>query len=76
MSESAEGILIARENHYPASISELYDPEKMPADLIEAHARNDEIIERIFSGRLMKNDTDRLEVLFNRYANKYGKAEA
>ncbi len=33
----------------------------------EAHDRNDEIIERIYIGRRFKNDTERLEKLFDLY---------
>ncbi|SEL25943.1 hypothetical protein SAMN05421666_3265 [Roseovarius nanhaiticus] len=71
LSKTAEGILLARARHYPASISDLYNPDSMPSDLAEAHRENDEVSERIFSGRLMKNDSDRLETLFFHYAKKY-----
>ncbi|WP_346341754.1 type IIL restriction-modification enzyme MmeI [[Phormidium] sp. ETS-05] len=33
----------------------------------EAHDRNDEIIDRIYIGRRFKNDTERLEKLFDMY---------
>jgi hypothetical protein len=33
----------------------------------EAHNRNDEIIDRIYIGRRFKNDSDRLEKLFELY---------
>jgi hypothetical protein len=39
----------------------------MPADLREAHERNDEVLERIYIGRRFKNDTERLEKLFDLY---------
>ncbi len=64
----AENILLAREAHFPATISDLYDPEKMPDDLRQAHERNDEVIERIYIGRRFKNDTERLEYLFELYS--------
>lgn len=63
----AKDILLARESHFPATISALYDPEKMPEDLRRAHERNDEVLERIYIGRLFKNDTERLEKLFDLY---------
>jgi hypothetical protein len=63
----AEEILIARERHFPATIADLYDPEKMPEDLRQAHDRNDEVLERIYIGRRFKNDTERLEKLFELY---------
>jgi hypothetical protein len=40
----------------------------MPANLREAHERNDETLERIYIGRRFKNDTERLEKLFEMYA--------
>jgi hypothetical protein len=33
----------------------------------EAHNRNDEVIDRIYIGRRFKNDTERLEKLFELY---------
>jgi hypothetical protein len=60
-------ILIARESHYPLSIAELYDPDKMPGNLRDAHNHNDEILERAYVGRCCKNDTERLEILLKQY---------
>ncbi|PSR13864.1 MAG: restriction endonuclease subunit M [Bacteroidetes bacterium] len=67
LTKCAEEILIARERHFPATIADLYDPEKMPEDLKRAHERNDEVLERIYIGRRFKNDTERLEKLFELY---------
>jgi hypothetical protein len=64
---SAEAILIARESHFPASIADLYALGKMPENLRIAHEKNDEVIERIYIGRRFKNDTERLEKLFELY---------
>jgi len=76
LTRCAEEILLAREAHFPATIADLYDPEKMPQDLRDAHDRNDEVLERIYIGRRFKNDTERLEKLFEMYtrmtANKSG----
>ncbi|PLX45963.1 MAG: lactate dehydrogenase [Hyphomicrobiales bacterium] len=63
----AENILLAREEHFPATIADLYKPDAMPEDLRAAHERNDEILERIYIGRRFKNDTERLEKLFELY---------
>jgi hypothetical protein len=67
LSRCAEDILLAREAHFPATIAELYDPEMMPANLRAAHEANDETLERIYIGRRFKNDTERLEKLFEIY---------
>jgi len=63
----AEDILLAREAHFPATIADLYNPETMPENLRAAHARNDEVLERIYIGRRFRNDTERLEKLFEMY---------
>ncbi|WP_416193575.1 type IIL restriction-modification enzyme MmeI [Nitrobacter sp. TKz-YC01] len=79
LTRCAEDILLAREAHFPKTIADLYDPEKMPADLREAHERNDEVLERIYIGRRFRNDTERLEKLFELYtrmtAGRPGKAK-
>lgn len=67
LTRCAEDILLAREAHFPATITDLYDPEEMPANLREAHEHNDEILERIYIGRRFRNDTERLEKLFELY---------
>ena len=65
----AEDVLQARERHAPATIAELYEPANMPAELRAAHTRNDEALERIYIGRPFRNDTERLEKLFELYAD-------
>ncbi len=72
----AENILLAREAHFPATIADLYDPEKMPENLRRAHERNDEVLERIYIGRRFKNDTERLEKLFELYTKMTATAKA
>jgi hypothetical protein len=67
LTRCAEDILLAREAHFPKTIADLYDPDDMPADLREAHERNDEVLERIYIGRRFRNDTERLEKLFDLY---------
>ena len=67
----AENILLAREAHFPATIADLYEVKngvsKMPENLRHAHERNDEVLERIYIGRRFKNNTERLEKLFELY---------
>lgn len=67
LTRCAEDILLAREAHFPATIADLYDPDAMPANLRAAHDRNDEALERIYIGRRFRNDTERLEKLFDMY---------
>lgn len=68
LTRCAEEILLARERHFPKTIADLYDPENMPDDLRRAHELNDETLERIYIGRKFRNDTERLEKLFELYA--------
>ena len=67
LTRCAEDILLAREAHFPATIADLYNPENMPENLRHAHERNDEVLERVYIGRRFKNDTERLEKLFDLY---------
>jgi hypothetical protein len=67
LTRCAEDILLAREAHFPATIADLYDPEKMPDNLRHVHEQNDEVLERIYIGRRFNNDTERLEKLFELY---------
>jgi len=67
LTRCAKEILLAREASYPRTIAELYDPDDMPDDLRRAHERNDEVVERIYIGRRFRNDTERLEKLFDLY---------
>lgn len=75
LTRCAEEILLAREAHFPATAAELYDPDSMPANLRHAHERNDEVLERIYIGRRFRNDTERLEKLFDLYTKMTAAAE-
>ncbi len=70
LTRCAEDILLAREHYFPATIAEMYDPDRMDAEFPRvraAHEANDEVLERIYIGRRFKNDTERLEKLFDLY---------
>nr|WP_072620969.1 DNA methyltransferase [Spirulina major] len=76
LTRAAENILLAREHYFPATIAEMYDPKRMDKDYPEirrTHDQNDEIIERIYIGRRFKNDTERLEKLFEMYTQMTSK---
>ncbi|MBX3629019.1 MAG: class I SAM-dependent DNA methyltransferase [Nitrosomonas sp.] len=76
LTRCAEDILLARETHFPATIADLYDPDNMPENLRHAHERNDEVLERIYIGRRFKNDTERLEKLFELYTKMTSEQKA
>ena len=65
--EAAENVLITREYYPEKTLAELYDPEKMPQDLREAHARLDDIVESCYPGYPFQSDEARLECLFKLY---------
>jgi len=73
---SARRILKCRYSHYPKTIAQLYDPDKMPDDLRAVHRENDELLETMYIGRPFRNDTERLEKLFKLYAAKIKSLEA
>ncbi|MFZ9736398.1 MAG: class I SAM-dependent DNA methyltransferase [Prochlorotrichaceae cyanobacterium] len=78
LTRCAEEILLAREHYFPATIADMYDPDRMDKEfplVREAHERNDETIERIYIGRRFKNDTERLEKLFEMYTKMTSKPE-
>ena len=60
-------VLDAREAHPEKTIAQMYDPDKMPADLLEAHESLDLAVERIYQSKSFKNDEERLEYLFKLY---------
>lgn len=67
IAEAAENVLVTREFHPEKTLADLYDPDKMPQDLREAHARLDDIVESCYPGYPFANDEARLECLFKLY---------
>ena len=57
----AENVLITREYYPEKTLAELYDPDKMPQDLREAHAKLDDIVESCYPGYPFASDEARLE---------------
>jgi len=60
-------ILEEREKHSEKTLAQLYDPDKMPEGLREAHHQNDLAIERCYRSKLFESDEERLEYLFKLY---------
>ena len=59
-------LLRAYDNH-GIDVSELYDPDKMPKDLLEAHHSLDMVIESCYRRKPFENDEQRLAHLFKMY---------
>ena len=64
---AAEEVLITREYYPEKTLAELYDPDKMPQDLREAHSKLDDIVESCYPGYPFTSDEARLECLFKLY---------
>ena len=60
-------ILDEREVYSERTLAQLYDPDKMPDALREAHHQNDLAIERCYRSKPFESDEERLEYLFAQY---------
>ncbi len=60
-------ILEEREKHSDKTLAELYDSDKMPDGLKEAHRQNDLAVERCYRSKTFESDEERLEYLFKLY---------
>ncbi|MEM7265205.1 MAG: type IIL restriction-modification enzyme MmeI, partial [Pseudomonadota bacterium] len=65
-------ILSARENHADKKLVELYDPDRMPPDLAQAHLNNDIIVEKLYQNQEFESDEQRLDSLFRLYGKLVG----
>ena len=63
----AEEVLLTREHHTEKTLAQMYDPDKMPKDLREAHRALDLAVDNCYPGAPFANDEERLEVLFKMY---------
>jgi len=71
--ENVFAVLEEREKHPEKTMAELYDPDKMPAGLRQAHKDLDEAVERCYRLQPFENDTQRLEYLFKEYEKMIAK---
>ncbi|MGM0408940.1 MAG: class I SAM-dependent DNA methyltransferase, partial [Bacteroidota bacterium] len=60
-------ILEERAKHSEKTLAQLYDPDKMPDGLREAHRLNDLAVERCYRSKPFETDEERLEYLFKLY---------
>ncbi|WP_363250519.1 DNA methyltransferase [Microbacterium sp.] len=60
-------VLDVREYHCELTLADLYDPDKMPEDLREAHATVDALVDSIYSRKPYETDEQRLSDLFAMY---------
>ena len=60
-------ILEEREKYSEKTLADMYDPDKMPEGLREAHRQNDLAVERCYRLKPFESDEERLEYLFKLY---------
>jgi hypothetical protein len=65
-------VLDVREYHCEQTLAELYDPDKMPQDLREAHASIDVLVDSIYSKKPYETDEQRLSDLFSMHERMSG----
>lgn len=66
-------VLEEREKHSGKTLAQLYDPDKMPKGLKEAHHQLDLAIERCYRLKPFESDAERLEYLFKEYEKMIAK---
>jgi len=67
ITELVNNILDEREKHSEKTLAQMYDPDKMPAWLKQAHHELDLAIERCYRLKPFESDEERLEYLFALY---------
>lgn len=68
-------ILAEREKHPEKSLAQLYDPDKMPEGLREAHRANNIVIEKCYRSQPFESDEERMEHLFKLYEKMIAEEE-
>lgn len=63
----AEDILLIRADYPDQTLAQLYDPDKMPPPLKEAHLRLDAAVDRLYRAKPFSDGMERVEFLFDLY---------
>lgn len=64
---AAEEVLLCREDYPDKTLADLYDPDKMPDNLRQAHHALDLLVESCYQDMPFESDEERLECLFKLY---------
>ena len=75
LAEVAFGVLGVRQQFPDRTLAELYDPDKMPAVVLNAHHALDDVVDRIYSPTGFASDDERLAKLFEMYEELTPKQE-
>lgn len=70
LNASAINILSIRESHPELSLAEMYDPDRMPNDLLKAHIENDLLVENLYGINANTTDETKLALLLKKYRDK------
>lgn len=73
LNQSAINILFARANHPELTLADMYDPNKMPEDLRQAHEENDILVDKLYRSTPFQTDEARLATLFKLYEEMTGR---
>lgn len=65
--ELGRAIILARAAHPDKTMAQLYDPDKMPENLLEAHQALDRAVEKLYRDRPFRDTAERQEYLLARY---------
>lgn len=60
-------VYLTRDDYPGKTMAELYDPDKMPAPLLEAHQALDRAVEKLYRERPFRTTAERQEYLLARY---------
>jgi len=69
----AESVLMTREMFPDMTLADMYDPDKMPEPLREAHAALDIAVDALYRKKPFANDEERLQLLFELYGKLVSK---
>ncbi len=66
--QTAQAILDARAKYPDSSLADLYDPNLMPYDLLQAHRENDRAVMAAYGFSTKMSESDCVAALFNLYS--------
>lgn len=67
ISETAQVILDARDNHSESDLASMYNPDTMPVDLLKAHEANDKAVLKVYGLSADSTEAEILQKLFSMY---------
>lgn len=67
LNEAAFDVLDIRQKHTEMTLGDMYQPDRMPDDLKQAHHRMDALVDSLYRKKPFNSDEERLECLFALY---------